>query len=389
MTPAGLRTVVIDSFDRFEALRPGWQALEARDVNASIFLSWDWLAEGFEKARGRWRVIAAYKGAALVGILPLKYGVRWSDRTRQYQTVIEPGGRLLWSPVSGMLCDPGLEAAVITAMALRVRTLGWAQIVVRNEPDIARARTFCSTFEEAGFTVIASDSDTPVAGTLVSRIMLPDRYDTYLANGPGPNTRQKIRRFTRRFLDSGQLGFEFSDRHQIKTDLSSLLRLWMLQWAPKRGIDTARQVAANYLRILTIAERQNLFRLAVLRDQEAMLGALALIVDPARGAVHFIMSGRDLTTSGRPVGLLLHSQAIRWAIENRFVSYEFGQGVEPYKLALGADPDSLAGFEIHRRSGPMLDPMCHREMLANLLVDLRDKNLDRVDIGCRQILRQL
>ena len=47
-TPAGL-----------DALRPVWEELQARDPEATIFLTWEWMAQAFRAHPYRWTVLVA------------------------------------------------------------------------------------------------------------------------------------------------------------------------------------------------------------------------------------------------------------------------------------------------------------------------------------------
>lgn len=385
-----VRIEIIDRFERFAGLRPAWEALEARDPDSTVFLSWAWLAEAFRPAPGRWRVIAAFRGPALVGALPLACNVRWSARRRRFETEWQAGGRLLWSELTGCLCAPGHENTVTDAMAAALHSLPWGRLACRFFAPERRADRFCAAFPEARFRVqrLAAPAGPGRTDSHANAFLnLPPSYEQYLS-ALGRNTRQRLRRMSRRYLESGALRIDISSGAQLKSDLGDLLELWMRRWAPLRGPAAARQAAGNYLRVLSAANRLDLLTLTVLRDGPMVQGALGHIADPLARRSHFLVAGRDLSVRGGHVGLLLHADAIHRAIGRGYRIYDFGHGDEPYKFQLGARSRRLAAFSI-RPAVPgrtALDPLCSREALARAIAAMKAGRLAEAATGCRQVL---
>ena len=116
-TPAGL-----------DALRPVWEELQARDPEATIFLTWEWMAQAFRAHPYRWTVLVAedprHPGRVLC-LLPLKYRTHWSRSRAEFQTELEAGGRLLWSEYTGFLCHPEHEAAALRAVTDHLAGMPW------------------------------------------------------------------------------------------------------------------------------------------------------------------------------------------------------------------------------------------------------------------------
>ena len=243
-----LRVELIDTLGGFQALKNRWRALEARDPEGTVFLSWDWLAQAFERATGRWRVVAVFHGARLVAAMPLKYRVHWSRTREEFQTEIEAGGRLLYSEYTGFLCEPAYEDSALKVMAGQLQAMPWIRLSIRYEVSESRAARFMAAFPEDRFRTRSKTYHINRGETdnlACPQVNLPEDYETYLTQGPSKNTRQKIRRFTRKYLENGDFQITHSSGRRLKEDMSALLRLWMLKWAPVKGNAVARQVAGN------------------------------------------------------------------------------------------------------------------------------------------------
>lgn len=389
-----LRVEPVERGEAFLALRDRWRALEARDPEGTVFLSWDWLAQVFADNPERWRVLAVWHGPRLVCVLPLSYRLHWSRSRQEFQTEIEAGGRLVRSAYTGFLCEPGYEDIAVDALAEALRRQPWARMSLRYDGSRSRSAKFMSAFAGTAYSVSARQHliNNGETDTLICpRVTLPGDYETWLTNGPGKNTRQKIRRYSRRYLVSGDYTLSHDPGSALKSDIGAMLRLWMRKWAPVKGARTARLLAANYLRILTTASRLGLLYLPVLRCEGRVIGALGHILDPRMKRVHFILAGRDETVTGNFIGPLLHSQAIGWAIDRGYEVYDFGHGNEAYKFNFGAQPETVSSFSIVPRSLPgpvgVLDPICRPQALARLLSFVGAGEVDSAAAGCKQLLQ--
>ena len=144
-----LRVEVIDTYAGFLAVEQAWKSLEDRDPEMTVFLSWDWLAQPFRQNPFRWSVVAVYTrtGDDLIGLLPLKYGVRWSASRKEFQTEIEAGGRLIFSEYTGFLCDPEFEQPALEAMVAQLQAMPWSRLSLRYVAQHARAEMFYAAFD--------------------------------------------------------------------------------------------------------------------------------------------------------------------------------------------------------------------------------------------------
>ena len=384
---------VIRDWAEFEVLKDPWQALERRDPGGSIFLSWEWLAQAFRAHPGRWLVVVAHRGDRILGLLPLKTRLHWSTSQNRFETEIEAGGRLIWSEYTGLLCDPEAEQEVIAAMARRVQMLPWARLSLRYVDPPARAEAFLNAFPRDRFSAKWRDyriNGGETDNLICPRVELPDSHEDWLSGLPSKNMRQKIRRFTRRYLDSGELRIETAGTAgESARDLDHLLRFWLEKWAGPKGRGTAERVAANYREVLGTAQRLGLLHLPVLWQGDSPLGALGHVLDPSTGRVNFIVAGRDTTADAAQIGVLLHAESIRWAIDNGYHSYDFCHGDEAYKFTYGAEGHRVGYLSVRRRgadaTAPRFDRFNAAEALSRMQTMIEAGQGERAVAACRQL----
>lgn len=391
---AGVRVKTTDTLEGLRALRSAWERLEKEDTEGTVFLSWAWLIQAFTGTTGRWRVITAWAGDDLVAVLPLKYRVHWSKTRTEFQTEVEAGGRLLWSEYTGFLCDPAHEEPAIKAIASHLQQMPWVKLSLRYVASERRVNAFVRAFPQSmyrakfkSYRINQGETD----NLLCPQVQLPNTYDDYLRDCLSRNARQKIKRFERKFLDSGELNFTATGNPV--GDIDGMLALWQAKWAKVKGAGTASQVAGNYRQVLMAAQALGLLYLPVLRQGDRMLGALGHILDPCHKRMHFIVAGRDEQAKGNHIGALLHSQSIRWAADNGYGIYDFCHGNERYKYGYGAKDVQAFYLSVRprelREPGAHLDALSHKEALARVLSFIEDGLTDRAAAGARQLLEQL
>ena len=199
--------------------------------------------------------------------------------------------------------------------------------------------------------------------------------------------RQKIRRFTRKYLESGEMRVEWMEGARAAQGVDILMQLWKSKWLPIKGPGQSQRVEANYRRNLTAAARLGLLRVPVLFQGERPVGALGHVLDPDHRRVHFIVAGRDENVPGGHIGPLLHAQSIRWAIANGYCVYDFAHGDEAYKYGYGAQDVRANYFSIRRRDAEFaqLDPLCQSLALDRAKTYLNDGDRARAQTVIAQL----
>jgi CelD/BcsL family acetyltransferase involved in cellulose biosynthesis len=352
-----MRVDLIDTPEAFEKLESSWNRVQAADPDAGYFLSWRWLDVVFRANPGRWRVLAIRpedEPGGYVGFLPLRLDLRWSRSRVELQTKLEAAGRLSWAQYTGFMCVPEWDEKALVGLASALKMLPWSRFSLKNwlVSDHRRA-LFLSAFAPDDYEV--SDEDRARAeGEIDNRVCpfvpLPDSYDEYLMTRVSSNTRQKIRRFSRKVERSADQRVTSTSPDRFDTHLDALLELWLRKWAPTRGQASAERAAGKYREILGQSMACDAVFMPMFWSAGTLLGGLVNVVDRLRGVMYFIVAARDEDASEPFIGLVLHAHAIRWAIENNLRTYDLCHGNEPYKYSLGATDRRIEHLKIRRRS---------------------------------------
>lgn len=388
---------MIDTPTELMALETAWRSLEARDPEATFFLSWDWLSEAFRQHPTRWRVLVVRQGTdedSCIALMPLKYRLRWSETRNQFQSQIEAGGRLLFSEYTGFLCDPRSEQAAMWALAAALQAMPWTKLSLRYVAQKRRADLFCAAFETPGYTVSWKPYRINKGETdnlICPKVALPNRFDSYLSSIRA-NTRQQYRRFERKYLSQGDYHFTYSTPESFERDIAILMKFWMQKWAPLKGQSRARKEADNFEKVLRSAHALNTLFLPVLWQGDTPLGALGHIVDTQKGVIHFIIAGRDISAKEAFIGKALHFHSIECAIELGHSHYDFGHGDEPYKFTYGAERTQLHYFTILRdnaQADMVVDPLCAAAAIEKIERFIEGGKTDQARTACQQLAPSL
>src|SRR5215213_9062825 len=310
----------------------------------------------------------------------------------EFATKLEAAGRLSWAQYTGFVCMPDCAEEALVALAAALRTLPWSHARLRNWLVSGRRRAlFLSAFDPDEYE-ISFDDRARAEGKIDNRVCpfvpLPDSYEEYLATRVSANTRQKIRRFSRRVEQSAELQLTPTSPDHFEEHLDALLELWRRKWAPVRGQGSAERAVRKYRKILGQSMECDAVFMPMLWSAGTLLGGLVHIVDRRKGVVHFIVAGRDDAASEPSIGLVLHAYSIRWAIENKMRVYDLCHGNEAYKYSLGATDKRIEHLTIRRRSrvgGGRLDPMNMADGLETIVELLDAGRVDEAVVACRQL----
>ena len=390
-----MRVDLIETPEAFEQLEQSWNRVQEADSDAGYFLSWEWLAVVFRANPGRWRVLAARpenEPQNYVAFLPLRLDVRWSQSRGELTTTLEAAGRLSWAQYTGFVCMPDREEEALAALAAELRTLPWSHARLTNWLVSDRRRAlFLSAFAADEYEVsiehrVRAESETD--NRVCPFVPLPDSFEEYLSTRVSANTRQKIRRFSRKVEQSPDLQLTPTSPDHFEEHLDALLELWLRKWAPVRGQGSAERAVRKYRKILGQSLECDAVFMPMLWSGGTLLGGLVHLVDRRKGAVHFIVAGRDEAASEPSIGLVLHAYSIRWAIDNKMHMYDLCHGDEAYKYSLGAIDKRIEHLTIRRRSGVeggRLDPMNVADGLETVVKLLDADRVDDAISACRQL----
>lgn len=396
-TPPSIVVRLIDTADGLEALRPAWQALEARDPEATIFLTWGWMAQAFRAKPYRWSVLVAEdadRPGQLLGLLPLKYRTHWSRSREEFQTELEAGGRLLWSEYTGFLCHPEHEAVALKALTDHLAALPWTQLSMRYVAQERRCRMFTEALAARGFDVKYKNyliNKKTTDNLICPQVDLPEDFATYMSNQVSANRRQKYSRLKRDQLDSGAMRITHATGADFAAGLDVMIDLWKRRWQAQKGEKTTERVAGNYRDVMTAAHEIGAAFLPILWKGGQPIGALGHVVDRQAGVAHFIAGGRDPEVEEKGIGQLLHFHSIDWAIGEGLICYDFCHGNERYKYSYGAADTTVLYFEVKRPYDPAMafDFICAGEALRRMQDFLQKGKTDEAMKACAQLARVL
>ena len=385
----------VDKLEDFHDLRTAWNAVYHSDPEAQFFLSWNWLAGALATYPGEWMVLAA-RGAdgSYLGFLPLSRETVWSKSYRRLCNKIHFAGRLFWADYGGILCHPEHDEAVLFALASHLKHMDWSHVSLKDfRISERRLKIFMEPFADERLSVksLTSLINRGETDNLVCPFIdLPETFESYLAEKLSSNARQKTRRTLRRLESSSEFRITITSAATRSRDVQILEKLWYELWKSRKGSDT-QHFASKYGMIVKRGLDNEMVHMPVLWHGDTPVGALASFIDRDKSRLLFFVGGRDKDFRDLPVGLVLHTHNIRWAMENGIRTYDLLRGNEPYKYSLGARQHvQLTSRLIRTKSGGnlngKLDPGCIGEALR-IAEDLAEHELTlEAMAACQQVL---
>jgi tetratricopeptide (TPR) repeat protein len=384
---------VIDTLEDFAKLSDNWNSVYEFDPEAHFFLSWYWISKELEAARDPWFILAAkplHTPSTYVAFFPLRLKTKSTKPGVFYNELTALASRR--ADYTGFICRPEYQEQALSAFAAKVRTFGWALLVLRNlQVSNKRLSYFLKGFPKSEFSTKEAryPSEETVNNHVCPFVKLPETWDAYLDHNVTSSTRQKIRRYLRKVDGNRDLRVQLSNASTIERDVGILLDFWRDQWGSNKGDRLGYLLQSTYLTLLQAFSSDQLF-LPVLWNRDKPLGALGSFKDTQKRSLLFWIGGRDRSVEGLPPGFVLHAYSIRYAIEQGFTTYDFLRGNERYKYSFGAEERHIrcivVGTLDRRNLGGALD----RRSLATVLQ--RTHQLSRAgryaeaEPGYRQVL---
>ncbi len=385
---------VITTRDALIRLKDNWDDLYEKDPEAQFFLSWTFLSSYLRRFEGAWSILAARpgpEGTPYVALLPLRLRTRLNKKTGYTHNEINMGGSYA-ADYTGIVCAPGFADRAIPALAKHLTKTRWAKLHLENlRMSEKRRRLLLKNMTDerlTGHDLRRVNSDN-VNNCICTSIDLPGDWETYLEQKASSNTRQKIRRFLRKLDGSEEFRITHADASTLDRDIGVILEMWRIKWGSRKGNQLPGLLRSNRLLFKDAFESGALF-LPILWHGEKPLGGLAILVDPVKKAMLFLLAGRDETANDIPAGLVLHAYCIRRAIEQGFRSYDFLRGNEPYKYSFGVTETVIHCALVKTRTGRNLDDRLDVRSLAAVLEHATKFHeagqLAKAENGYRQIL---
>ena len=384
---------VIDDFEGFHKIRENWDSVYAADPHTHFFLSWVWLFGWLQMVAEQWFILAAKpdsQDSSYIAFFPLKFVLEQQHEGRFYTKLYMAGNSV--ADYTGLICLPGYEEEVIPAFSAYIqKQIVWSNFDIQNilETD-PRMYLFLRNFSGDRFKLTqhriqnnGEDTDHYVA----PYVSLTNDWEQYLQNNVGANTRQKIRRFLRKIETSDEFKITHVDAENVDFHIEILLRLWEAKWREKKG-DKCDAIMSYVRDILRHCFEHKYLYLPVLWKGETPLGAIANFVDVRQKSMLFFITGRDETFKNPPTGLILHADAIRYAIQNGFKVYDFLRGNEEYKYSFGSQDRRILHIVAEHKDcqNQQLDVRTVPVAFQLTLQHHRGNRLSEAEQGYRQIL---
>ena len=384
---------IIDSYKEFEKHRPNWDAVYESDPDAQFFLSWTWLSQVFSKYESGWFICAVKSNENYVAYFPLRLKTRTSNSLKEFYNEISVAGRYFWADYSGFICDPHHDETAIPCLAEKLKEMHWRELNLKNlfiserRLDLLLGNFDKNIFSHTFLTRVGKKDN---INRLVSPyIDLPDDFESYLNNKLSAKTRQKARRYLRKFENDEDLKITISTPETYERDIGILIKLWKEKWKESKG-NKIGTLAQKLKVILQKASEGNTLYMPVLWKEDKPLGVLGCFLDQQKKSLLYFVAGRDETDNTYPSGVILHAHTIRWAIANGFKTYDFLRGDEQFKYSYGAVDRNILYLRISTKSGTnlnhTLDPKCIEEVLKITAEFKKTGKLKEAEAGYQQIL---
>lgn len=313
-----MRIIAVDNFNDFLALEEKWKKV-LQQSNHTIFQTWEWLSTWwryFGKGK-RLLVLLAEDDGEIRGIAPLMYSVESKFGVRQ--GIIEFIGTGHSEYNDFILSDKHQQCIQMFFDHLNNLPLKWtlAKLV-----DIPSENKYLSQI-----------SNRTAIGRTILNLALPATYEGLSQNVKGRD-RKDFRRNLRRLEENGfkvEL-VDYSTSNLATKGMKTLFELHQKRWQSKGGFRGMFAESAFCKFSLDIAK---------CFSKENWLGLYSLEISgkPAAAIVGFkyfskyylYISGLDPVYTKFSAGNILYWLAIPKLIQERFVDFDFGVGVDNYK----------------------------------------------------------
>ena len=328
MGQAGLCTQTITTGEAFRALRKEWNELLADSGVDSIFLTWEWMYTWWEHLAEdrKLHIITVRRQGRLIALAPVALRPVRLQRLLPFRVLEFLGAGNVGSDYLNVVTRKGYEREALEALAhclserrlvlqlshvdrtspqmvdlaLRMRGLGWK--LTRTTVD------FCPYVDLRG-----QDWES---------------YVESLGSSHRRNFRKRMKRLQRRF----DVAFEqVSSEQQRGEVLDKLVSLHLERWNKRGGSDAlhTRALVRFHHEMTRIAMARGWLRLFTMKLDGVLVAALYCFF--YNGKVYFYQAGYDTSYNHYSVGLCAVGMAIRQAIGEGALEYDFLRGNESYK----------------------------------------------------------
>lgn len=334
----------IENIEEFLSLRDEWNTLLESSASDCVFLTHEWLSSWWKHlAEGRQlSILTASEDNKLLGILPL------AERQAQFTRMMPPLLEFLGSGVIGSdyldaIVAPAHERMVVTAFA---EHLNQSRLMLQFS-QVRRGSCLVSALAERMRQYEWSVRETKL--NVCPYIDLSGLTWKSFHATLGPNIRQNINRYLRNLSKHFEMRVDcFQSPVEAQGALDIAIELHRKRWETVTGTSEAFQsgsVIAFHREFVQLAAKRGWLRILVLWLNGTPAAALYGLRYGPR--FYFYQSGFDPAYSKHRVGVATMGLAIKTAIEEGALEYDFLHGDEEYKFHWARQTRELGRLELH------------------------------------------
>jgi CelD/BcsL family acetyltransferase involved in cellulose biosynthesis len=315
---------LIDSIDRFEAIRPEWSELLASSASESPFLTWEWLYAwwthlGLDR---RLAIVAVRNRERLIAIAPLCASRGRMPLMWRYELM---GTGSAGSDYLDAIVRPGYEAKALNGLADFAQWKGIALQLVRLPQQSALAK-LAGPLAGNGWSVRTADD-----GHCPFIRLSGHTWDSFLST-IGPAHRATTRRRLRLLDKAFAMRFaRVTDGAMRRDALAKLIEFHRVRFGTKGTAFSTGTMCAFHLDATARLEDAGLLRLFTLHLNDELAGVLYGMAFKDR--FYFYQHGYDARFQAHGIGRAVLDMSIRAAIEEGLVEFDLLYGGEAYKSA--------------------------------------------------------
>jgi len=331
---------VIKTRDKFNEIKSDWNRIYAADVNASVFVSWDFIRGWIDGNADKWIVLS------VESVDTERLSAFFVLNKRKGGTILRTCDPALFDHTS-FICLPGHETVALKEIAQFIQgELAWEKLELLEVMD-DRLDLFLSYFPANQYRLSEGDR------TICPYIPLENTWDKYLFDHLSQKGRKKLRKFLRDIEKLDDYRITNIDPENVERHIEILLSLWQSRWGSANP--------ANLKHLKSIFQRtfkENHLFLPIIWCGNKPISASVAFVDVDKKCFYDYIGGWDEAYSKMSPGNTLIAYGIKYAIDKEIETYDFLRGNEDYKYTTFAARKKYNRNVVIERKG--LKPTVHK-----------------------------
>lgn len=368
---------VIENLACFEGLRDDWNDLLKNSSSDCFFLTWEWLYTWWKyfSEKSKLHIITMRHENKLCGIAPFILRSRRWKRLLPFSALEFLGTSSVGSDYLDILIRRGHECQVHTELAGYLAGAKFMFELSRVEKNSAHVRKFALGLTRLGW------SSAQISTDICPYVDLSGHdWESYLESLSRAH-RYNLRRRLRNMEKLGDTHFELVQSEEQRSNaMQILIKLHGKRWRGRgsSGAFNSSALVSFHNELSRTALDQGWLKLYVLRLNEEPAAALYGFL--YNRIFYFYQSGFNLDFYQHSVGLVAMGLAIKSAISEGAIIYDFLRGDESYKSLWANSCRELIRLELY--------PPGMRGMLCRQTMELR-ANIKKISMGLPSITERV